>query len=754
MSEKKRRSKRKTKAKFIRYIDYLILGGILFLLVFSPLAFGSVHVWSYCLIVFLVFFLIFFQGVTHIIVPWQKEVKWIKTPFNWVVLALLIYIPLQLVPLPEFLMGWFSPKTHEDKSAVIHFLWMATENETHGEKWMGIAYYFHPLIREWLKLASYIGMFYLVLYNSSSERKIYFLTFGILFTGLFEAVYAISQSMTTTPMIWWWPSRAGQHYYVSGTFIGSNHFAFYLEMTVSLLLGYVIIQNRLIQSTTNGSPKKTITSRFVGWFSVESFKGKKILWLTAGLLMIISLYLSASRGGILSITIAVFVLAFFLGKKKETRGMGWKILLLYMIFVFLIFFSGGGRMVDKFRHVEGLCERLRISDTIIDMLLDYPVYGVGWGNFKHLYPQYSPADYEILQSGYSHNDWLESGAELGLVGWGLLIIALLVYMRRLAGIWMKRRDPLAVGLGAGIIMTVVSVSVHSFFDFSMHVPANPITLAAILGLGYAAVHKKGFGIRETFMYGKSYVQLNLIRRIGFSACHILLFLLMVFLVWKHFHAEWHCPTEWNSTLNLDWNPKPEKIRKAIEINPLNSRYYNKIADYYANLSARNTEDIREYNEKAVQLYKGSIRLNPVSGDIWYKLGKMYTKRFYDPDNYLNWWLPLAERCFEFVVTFDPGDETMLIDVASYWVQRSLMLPETGGDRLSGDKSLPVNQKQGIDKFQQLFKHALRIDPEKLELIVDRIWPYYPSDRIILDIIPENNRTMASRALKYTAGKTR
>jgi len=51
---------------------------------------------------------------------------------------------------------------------------------------------------------------------------------GLIF--LFEALYAIFQVFSDTPMVWWWKSRFGGGGRASGTFIGSNHFAGYMEM--------------------------------------------------------------------------------------------------------------------------------------------------------------------------------------------------------------------------------------------------------------------------------------------------------------------------------------------------------------------------------------------------------------------------------------------------------------------------------------------------------------------------------------------
>ena len=54
----------------------------------------------------------------------------------------------------------------------------------------------------------------------------------------------IFQVFSDTPMVWWWKSRFGGGGRASGTFIGSNHFAGYLEMLIPLVFGFMLAQKR------------------------------------------------------------------------------------------------------------------------------------------------------------------------------------------------------------------------------------------------------------------------------------------------------------------------------------------------------------------------------------------------------------------------------------------------------------------------------------------------------------------------------
>ena len=147
------------------------------------------------------------------------------------------------------------------------------------------------------------------------------------------------------------------------------------------------------------------------------------------------------------------------------------------------------------------------------MVKDYKLSGVGWGNFKYLYPRYTPDAFNrVSSSGYAHNDWIEAFAELGLIGGLLILAAFLIYLVKMVRIWSRRRDLYALGVGAGVMAGLLSLAFHSYFDFNMHIPANPLTLAALLAIGYAALHLQGRGFKESFFYGRREIRLTPVRR--------------------------------------------------------------------------------------------------------------------------------------------------------------------------------------------------------------------------------------------------
>ncbi len=733
--------------------DKIILFGITVLLIFAPLAFGSVHVWAYCLVEFGVFSLLALWFVDKLLLAKSDTLEWVKTPVNLVLVLLLALIGMQMVPLPSSWIAFFSPRTFADKMQLFEVMEKATDSATQVPSWISLCYYLHPALVEWLKLVAYMGMFFLVLNTARSKRQINILVYVLILVGLFEAVYAVFQVFSVTPKVWWWKSRSGGGRYASGTFIVSNHFAGYMEMVLSLAFGFMIAQKKRSKRLLSGlGSARALMQRVVSWFSPESAQPKLIFFFFVAIIIGVALLLSASRGGIISLGFSMLLMSVLFYTKKRYRKYGLLAIVLCLVAFAYGLHVGIDPTLEKFNNTGGLHKRLYTTKTMIPMFWDYPALGVGWGNFRYLYSRYVPEDYDgVSSSGYSHNDWLEAGTEVGLAGGTLIMTAFGLYLIKIIRIWRNRRDLYALGIGAGVMAGLISIGFHSYFDFNMHIPANPLTLAALLGIGYASVYRQGRGYSESFFYKVRKIPLTRLRRIVIACLILFAFVVSTYTVGRHFFAEAKCPTEWNSTMNLNWSPYLTDIQEAISYNPLNAEYHFKLAGYY--MGSRIADEIlhKEYNEKAIASLEKAVSLNPARGIYWYDLGKRYSYKSYDPYGYLNKWLPLAEQCFNVGICCAPKDANMLFNVAWYWVWRSSILSEKH-DGHCKNEGTALSRKEGIQKFQRLFQRSLELNSHRWKKAADRVWEYFPDDAVVFGIVPDEDEKMKSQVLEFLATK--
>ena len=759
--------------------DRMVFVGALCLLVFAPLAFGAVHVWAYTVLAVGVFALLAVAAGGLLTPGSGPPTAWIKTPANGFLLLFLAWSASHMVPLPPEIIGILSPGTYADKLAGLRLT--VRPDGAPAPDFFTIAYSPYGTFTEWLRLAACLGLFFLLLYTLNSKRRIDIAVWTLIGVGVFESLYGIAQVFSDTPRIWWTP-RGGS--YASGTFTVSNHFCFYLEMLFPLAIGFAVAHRKGKKRLTPGLGKRrALVQRLVGGLSPESANPKALMLLTCALVMGAAILLSASRGGILSMGAAMAVMALILFRRRDLRRYGLLTLGICLAVVFYGLQIGIDPTLNKFERVDdSLRVRLYHPWSALPVVGDYPLTGVGLRNLRELYPRYRPADpikgYKgISPAGHIHNDWVEAAAETGLPGAALLVAGFALFFYRMAKVWRRRRNRHAVGIGAGVLTGLIAVALHSLFDFSLRIPANPATLAAMAAVGYAALHRKGPDYDESFFYRVRTRQLPYPLRAGVSLLFIGVLAVTGFGAVRHLQAEFRCPTQYNSTLNLNYTPYLADIETAIDRFPWNPGYHLQRARFY-NKAAAPTDDLRrQFNDRAAESLTTSLRLNPAQPYAWYLLGRQYARRNDNPSAYFDHWLPLADQCMDMSVGYAPREESTLARAALYWTWRAAVLPggrrqraedgETEGQRDKGTKgqrtathnSSPItshfspftSRRQAIDKFQSLFQRYLTLAPGRWEWAAEQVHAYHPDPGVLMGLAPEGDEETARRILRWTVG---
>ena len=127
--------------------DRIIFSGIIVLLIFAPLAFGSVHVWAYSVVEFGVFSLLLLWFADQLIFSGSKPLVWVKTPVNLILLLFLALIGLQLIPLPAPVGAVVSPKVHADKTQLFKIMAEAADVSPFMPSRIMLSHSLHPTLR-------------------------------------------------------------------------------------------------------------------------------------------------------------------------------------------------------------------------------------------------------------------------------------------------------------------------------------------------------------------------------------------------------------------------------------------------------------------------------------------------------------------------------------------------------------------------------------------------------------------------------
>ena len=132
-------------------------------------------------------------------------------------------------------------------------------------------------------------------------------------------------------------------------------------------------------------------------------------------------------------------------------------------------------------------DRIDPSGYALDIFKDYPVFGTGPGTFYTAFSRYRGEEIDAFFD-FVHNDYVQILTEAGAIG--LMLIGAFVLVTLLVAVLaqMRRRDPLARGMGFAVVMGVTSLGIHSTVDFNLQIPANAFVFMILLAFGWLSLH--------------------------------------------------------------------------------------------------------------------------------------------------------------------------------------------------------------------------------------------------------------------------
>jgi O-antigen ligase len=713
----------------------------LIILVLSPLLFGAVHTYAYTIISLGVLV----GGLLLVIKNIQKDpktkaykIQFPRTSLNFAFLILLAFLVFQVIPLPDFLLEFLSPEAmvvaRKSLPASITVI-----SESPVREWFSLSPYYYPVRMSIIRWTVYVLFFLGLMQVLNSQRRIELTIFLILITACFEALYGLAEAYSGSGHIWWF-KKMPHGFNVTGTYINRNHLAGLMEMCVLLAAAYAgALSTRKIRREIISDHKASLRGRLSRFLSGEQRFNKRTLILFAGAVIGIGLVFSASRGGMISAAGAMLCMSLFFIFRKDHRRKGFIILFLFFITSVYALHIGVEYPIGRFKYFYmDIKARARLAQKTMDMFDDYKGAGIGIGNFQYTYPKYQASEDKNVFIRHAHNDWAQFLTEAGIIGFCLFLAGIFYYVYRILQLWRKRTDPFAVCLGVTPFAVMIAMAIHSYSDFNLHIPANCLTLIAIIAIGYSALHLERHRGRDKTLhrYHTMYLKYK-----GILALLLVLGLIIWNGIWamRHFMAEAYCNTVTNSTLNRDQNPPLEEIKKAIEKDRWNAEYWYKLArksrkirdSKMGNFEAGD-EDRHRYQMEIIGAMEEAVRLNPFSAGYHIQLGWEYASLWKDPD-YRHRWLPAADVSMERAAYF-AGEKNPYLHVhfGNYWTFRSKTInPAKSEWETAWSKACWYYKKaQSLEKRKKLAGN-----------IVHYIWKYYPDKKFVSKALLTENQSL-------------
>jgi O-antigen ligase len=260
-----------------------------------------------------------------------------------------------------------------------------------------------------------------------------------------------------------------------GTFVNRNHLAGYLELIIPVALGLLLAH---FDTRRSG---QTLDERLM----------KHLMLLFMAFLMVCALVLTGSRAGILSF--GAGVICFIALTMKRRLLQKW----MFMSLLSLVLALGVWlvvnpdilrRRVDRFAKSEGSFQvRSEVWKSALHIFQDFPVFGAGLGTFPHLSRRYKTFE-GTLHFEYAENDYVQFLAETGILGSAVVTCAGVIVFSRIFRSWRKQSSHQASALAIGGMSALVSIALHSSFDFNLHIPANMLLFCVVAAVTYIASH--------------------------------------------------------------------------------------------------------------------------------------------------------------------------------------------------------------------------------------------------------------------------
>lgn len=291
--------------------------------------------------------------------------------------------------------------------------------------------------------------------NARKKFALALIVFGALY-----AFFALAQQLTSDGKFFWvyTPRFHGSIY---GSYVNHDHYAGLMEMLVPFPL--VVSMGHLLRG------------------------GKRALVAFCAVLMASTIFLSGSRGGMLSFVLEIVVFgALTLVQRRNPRVALGMVAVCVLVLAFLVFL-GKGQVLERLGDL-GPGVRLTMTKDCLRMFSHRPVWGWGLGTFPTVYPGYR-SFYTNLFVNEAHNDYAQLLVETGLLGFGLMLwflVRLYRYGLPTSRRWEFKWDGV-VSLAA--LLGCTGLLLHSFVDFNLQIPANAALFYVLCGLAASPLAK-------------------------------------------------------------------------------------------------------------------------------------------------------------------------------------------------------------------------------------------------------------------------
>ncbi len=459
--------------------DLLILVALVAMIVFSPMAMGSVAPWARNSLLVLSLFITALWLMQAAV---KGRLRLVREPFYILVGVFFLIALAQLIPLSASTMDTISPGT-----ATLYEKTLGPYTDAQQERTLSVTPYHTE--RELYRLATFFLVFLVVTNTFRRKSQIITIVLALVAVGSFQAIYGFGEHFSTESRIFW-NKKLFNPEAVTGTYINKNHFAGLLEMVIPVALGYFMT---VAPRWNRGG---NFRSKALQAVSGQGLHRQLILG-SLIVIMAVAVLFSLSRAGIICMVGSWIAFLLFIGMTAGFRKYTLALLLLVLIVLCVAGGIGTEMVVERLEEVsssqavswEGRTDLWRSGLTMIGT---FPLLGSGLGTFEEAFERFQSPRFGDKYADYLHNDWLQVFCETGIVGGTVAVVAVLLLLSSLLRKTLTRRDSFCRWMAIGSLSACGAMLLHSLFDFNLYkITANGLVFSVVLALWHVAANMAG-----------------------------------------------------------------------------------------------------------------------------------------------------------------------------------------------------------------------------------------------------------------------
>lgn len=442
-----------------------------------------------------------------------------------------------------------------------------------------------------LKLGSYIGAYWVWSELSARFKRWRILVSLAILVVSVIGWYAVIQHAQGSRMVLNLERPETYGMRASGTYFCPNHFANLLEILLPFCLAILLMK---------GAGAAT---RLVAGYGLALF--------------LPVMFLTQSRSGWIATVAGLGTTACLLASRKNLKWFFLSLVLVPLVAAAAAWGLWTFSDVFRDRVLDALQGNIRLGiwRNTLDMVREKPLFGQGGGAFPWVYPKFRTIGDQLFFN-YVHNEYLQTLAEYGIVGFVLfgaaVLRALYVFLRCFIRV---ERDRDAYLL-AGLFGMAAGTLAHACFDFNYHIYSNSHVVVLLAGTVTGCLYASGELRPRTLPPAPARV----IRGVGFVAALVLMTVSLQAYLSHMFHMFAEKERE-----KFSMDRARVLYKRAMRADPANWRAPLGEAHVLQTQAFWNydPEAKREQATQAEALYERAIGQNPCLPEALFGLGKIF-----------------------------------------------------------------------------------------------------------------------------------